>query len=87
MTLEEKNDCDKCQLLEFLHFMRSVFEKANEQDGGGNYTPYKALGEVIKKCWIEWREGGEKREECVMNVGVQFILTNHCKNMDHKHKG
>lgn len=87
MTPEEKDDEEKCGVAEFLHVMKRVFQKANEQDGGGDtFTSYPILGEVIKKCWIEWRAGGEEREERVVNVGADFVSNNRPEDVQHPHK-
>lgn len=78
MTEEEKANEKACELDEFLKVMRKVFEKANEQDGGGaTYTSYCVLGEVIEKCWIEWRLGsGEEQEQRVIKYGANHV-SNH----------
>lgn len=80
MTPEEKDDWDKCQLQEFLTLLKSVFKKADEQAGGDNCIHYNTLGNVVKRCWIEWRKGGEER---TTNVGVEMLMKNHCP---HEHQ-
>lgn len=87
MTLEEKNDVDKCQLIEFLEFMSSVFEKSKTNKTAEVIIPLtKHLEKSSKSAGSSVEKAVKKRKERVMNVGVEFIASNHCKNMEHEHK-